>query len=98
MKGYIFSVQEQTEEEPIYHYYFIQLEQNKQPTIKKPNNIIDIIHSENLEMIDINEEPDELQTFTTIIESILRKPISPIEKNIFFTNINQDDIQILRRN
>ena len=98
IKGYIFSVQEQTDEEPIYHYYFIQIEQGKQPSIRKPNNIIDILHSDNLEMIDINEQPDEYAIFTTTMESILKRPLVPIEKSIFFTNVTADDIQILKRN
>ena len=43
IKGYIFSVLEKTDEEPIYHYYFIQIEHGKQPSIRKPNNIMDIL-------------------------------------------------------
>lgn len=98
IKGYIFSVQEQTDEEPIYHYYFIQIEQGKEPSIRKPNNIIDILHSDNLEMIDINEQPDEYSVFASIMESILKRPLVQIEKNRFFTSVTQNDLQILKRN
>ena len=97
-KGYIFSIQEQTDEEPIYHYYFINIEQGKQPSIRKPNNIIDLLHIDDLVMTDINEQPDEFQTFATTMEEILKRPLISLEKNLFFTNVNQEDLQILKRN
>ena len=43
IEGYIFSIQEDADEEPTFHYYMITIEPNKKPSITKLNNTIEII-------------------------------------------------------
>ena len=63
IEGYIFSIQEDTDEEPTFHYYMITIEPNKKPSITKLNNTIEIISRNNLQLIPIDTESPEVQRF-----------------------------------
>ena len=97
INGYLFSVTENTEEEATYHYYLITKENNTM-TIKKPNNIIDILHTADLTMLDINDSEEEYKVFSQTIETILSHPIPRIENNTEFTSITSKDMCILKTN
>ena len=97
INGYLFSVTENTEEEPTYHYYLITKENNIM-TIKKPNNIIDILHTTALIMIDINDSEEEYKLFSQTIETLLSHPIPRTENNSGFTDITPKDMSLLKTN
>jgi hypothetical protein len=74
IEGYIFSIQEDTDEEPTFHYYMITIEPNKKPSITKLNNTIEIISRNNLQLIPIDTESPEVQRFISLIQSTITKP------------------------
>ena len=97
VNGYVFAVQEETEEEPIYHYYLIALESKEYPPISKPTDIMSILQAEDGELIEVNGNDAEFTQFIKTMESILLKPLMPFIKNKLYSSITQKDIQLLRK-
>lgn len=95
LNGYLFSVTDNSNDEPSYHYYLISQE-NETITIKKPNNIMDILHTDKLNMIDINDSEEEYKLFTDTIESLLTHPLPVIEPSKSFKSLTLKDMTILK--
>lgn len=97
VNGYVFAVQEETEEEPIYHYYLIALQSKEYPPISKPTDIMSILQAEDGDLIEVNGNDEEFTQFIRTMESILLKPLMPFIKNKLYSTITQKDIQLLRK-
>ena len=70
--GYMFSVQEENEEEPTYKYYIVTLDQNKKAIITRLNNTIELINTTNLQLIPIDIESPEIQNFISLVQASLK--------------------------
>ena len=97
VKGYVFAVQEETEEEPIYHYYLISQESKQYPPLSKPTDIMSILQAEDGELIEINSDDEEFAVFLTIMESLLLKPLGNLTKNNLYSTITEKDLQLLKK-
>ena len=82
VEGYVFSIQEETNEEPTFDYYMVTIGPNRQPVINKLNNTIEILSTNNLELIPVNMDSPEIQEFINLIQSTMKKtPIVPLNIN-----------------
>lgn len=95
LNGYLFSVTDNSNDEPLYHYYLISQE-NETLTIKKPTNIMDILNTKDINMIDINDSEEEYNLFTKTIERLLSHPLPTIEPSKSFSGLTLKDMNILR--
>ena len=69
-EGYIFSVTEETEEEPIFHYFMITFDTNRHPVIHRVNNTIEMLSTMNLEFIPIDNPSHEILNFVNVLKSL----------------------------
>ena len=81
--GYMFSIQEDTDEEPTYHYYMVTVDSNKKTTIHKLNNTIELISEMNINLIPVDMDSPELQNFIQLVESTIH--MSPTNQAIKLT-------------
>ena len=83
IEGYIFSIQEDTEEEPTYNYYMITLGSNNKPLIHRLNNTIEILSDTNINLIPVDMDSPELQKFIKLIDSTI--PMNPTKQTLQLT-------------
>ena len=83
IEGYIFSIQEDTEEEPTYNYYMITLDSNNKPSIHRLNNTIEILSDTNINLIPVDTDSPELQKFIKLVDSTI--PMNPKKQTLQFT-------------
>ena len=95
--GYIFSVTEETEEEPVFHYFMITFDLNKQPVIHRVNNTIEMLSTMNLEFIPIDNPSPEILNFIRLVTSTITNPNKNNSSNIYLKNISEKDIKLLQK-
>ena len=83
IEGYMFSIQEDADDEPTYHYYMVTIDSNKKASIHKLNNTIEIISEMKLNFIPIDMNNPDLLKFIQLIESTI--PTKPISQEIKLT-------------
>jgi hypothetical protein len=83
IEGYIFSIQEDTEEEPTYNYYMITLGSNNKPLIHRLNNTIEILSDTNINLIPVDMDSPELQKFIKLVDSTI--PMNPTKQTLQLT-------------
>ena len=97
VSGYVFAVLEETDEEPVYHYYLIANNSKQYPPISKPTDIMAILQAEDGNLEEVNGNIEEFTQFIKTMESLLLKPLLPFVKNKLYSTITQRDIQLLRK-
>ena len=95
-EGYIFSVAEETDEEPTYHYYMITFEPNKQPVINKLNNTIAVLSSMDLEFVPVDNPSPEIMTFVRLVTSTITSQNKTTSTNANLKSINGTDIKLIK--
>ena len=95
-EGYIFSVAEETDEEPTYHYYMITFEPNKQPVINKLNNTIAVLSSMDLEFVPVENPSPEIMTFVRLVTSTITSQNKTTSTNANLKSINETDIKLIK--
>ena len=96
-EGYIFSVTEETEEEPIFHYFMITFDTNRHPVIHRVNNTIEMLSTMNLEFIPIDNPSPEIMNFVRLVTSTITNPNKNNSNNIYLKNISEKDIKLLQK-
>lgn len=100
INGYIFSVIEGEEtEEPSFRYYIITVDNQSLPIIKRLNNTIEILNSDQFTLKKIEPESEEILKFASLlIESQL--PRQPQDKsnqpNAYFSELGESDFKLLK--
>ena len=95
--GYIFSVTEETEEEPIFHYFMITFDLNKQPVIHRVNNTIEMLSTMNLEFIPIDNPSPEILNFIRLVTSTITNRKQDKTSNIYLKSLTEKDIKLLQK-
>lgn len=98
--GYIFSIIENEDtEEPTYRYYMVTPSDKKTPIIKRLNNTIEILSSENIILEKIEIESEELLRFAKLITDTQLPRQSELKKepqNYYFSAIKESDYQLIK--
>ena len=95
-EGYIFSVAEETDEEPTYHYYMITFEANKRPVINKLNNTIAVLSSMDLEFVPVDNPSPEIMNFVRLVTSTITSQNKTASTNANLKSINETDIKLIK--
>lgn len=95
IEGYVFSIQEDNEEEPTYHYYMITISPNKQPVISKLNNTIEILSTNDIELVPVEPESKELARFISLVQSTMAA-VPSLPGNQYLKGLNNKDIRLIK--
>lgn len=95
--GYIFSILDESEGEPTYHYYIITLDSLKRPTINKLNNTIEILNTAKIKLAPVPHENPEILNFINLIKTTILTEKETSLNNAFFNGINENDIKLMRQ-
>ena len=96
-EGYIFSVTEETEDEPIFHYFMIRFGPNKEPVIHKVNNTIEMLSTMNLEFIPVDDPSPEILNFVRLVTSTITNRKQDKTSNIYLKSLTEKDIKLLQK-